>query len=42
MSTYANSPILVTGAAGQLGRAIIAELKARGATNITAGSRDSG
>ena len=40
MSTYSNSPILVTGAAGQLGRAIITELKARGATDITAGSRD--
>lgn len=40
MSTFVNSPILVTGAAGHLGRAIIAELKARGATNITAGSRD--
>ncbi|MFM2355087.1 MAG: hypothetical protein RLZZ528_823, partial [Pseudomonadota bacterium] len=40
MSTYANSPILVTGAAGKLGRAVIAELAARGAKNITAGSRD--
>lgn len=40
MSTYTNAPILVTGAAGNLGRAIIAELLAKGATNVTAGTRD--
>lgn len=40
MSAFTNSPILVTGATGHLGRAVIAELLAKGATKVTAGTRD--
>lgn len=39
MNTHSHAPILVTGASGQLGRAIVAELLRRGATRVVAGSR---
>ncbi|WP_240549701.1 NAD(P)H-binding protein [Devosia salina] len=40
MTKFANSPLLVTGAAGNLGRIAVEELLARGATRVIAGSRD--
>lgn len=40
MTKFANSPLLVTGAAGNLGRIAVEELLARGATRVVAGSRD--
>jgi NAD(P)H dehydrogenase (quinone) len=40
MTTFRNRPILVTGASGQFGRLVTAELLARGATDVTSGSRD--
>jgi NAD(P)H dehydrogenase (quinone) len=40
MSDFRNSSILVTGASGHLGGIVVRELLARGATNVTAGSRD--
>ncbi len=40
MSKFANSPLLVTGASGHLGRMAVEELLARGATKIIAGTRD--
>jgi NAD(P)H dehydrogenase (quinone) len=40
MTAFRDRPILVTGASGQFGRIVIAELLARGATDVTAGSRD--
>ncbi len=40
MSTFSNSSLLVTGASGNLGRAAVEELLARGATKIIAGTRD--
>lgn len=39
MTDYRTSPILVTGANGALGRLVLAELIARGATDLRAGSR---
>lgn len=36
---FADSALLITGAGGQLGRAVVESLLARGATNIIAGSR---
>jgi len=39
MSDHRTSPILVTGAGGALGRLVMAELVARGATDLRAGSR---
>ena len=39
MSDHRTSPILVTGASGALGRLVLAELTARGATDLRAGSR---
>ncbi len=39
MNTYLQSPLLVTGASGQLGRATVAELVRRGATRVIAASR---
>ena len=39
MNTYSNSPILVTGASGQLGRATVAKLLRRGATRVIAATR---
>lgn len=39
MTDYRRSPMLVTGAGGALGRLVLAELTARGATNLRAGSR---
>jgi NAD(P)H dehydrogenase (quinone) len=40
MTDHRNSPILVTGAGGALGRLVLAELTARGATDLRAGSRN--
>lgn len=40
MSNFANLPLLVTGASGNLGRAAVEELLARGATKVIAGTRD--
>ena len=40
MGNFANLPLLVTGASGNLGRAAVEELLARGATNVIAGTRD--
>lgn len=40
MTKFANAPLLVTGAAGNLGRIAVEELLARGATRVIAGSRD--
>lgn len=40
MTQYANAPLLVTGASGNLGRIAVEELLARGATRIIAGTRD--
>ena len=40
MSDHRTSPILVTGAGGALGRLVMAELVARGATDLRAGSRN--
>jgi len=40
MTEFANSTLLVTGAAGHLGRLVVEELLARGATRIVAGTRD--
>jgi NAD(P)H dehydrogenase (quinone) len=40
MPAFANSPLFVTGASGQFGRCVVAELLARGATDVRAGSRD--
>jgi NAD(P)H dehydrogenase (quinone) len=40
MSTFTNSALLVTGASGNLGRAAVEELLARGATRVIAGTRD--
>ncbi|PWK59524.1 NAD(P)H-binding protein [Roseicyclus mahoneyensis] len=39
MTDHLTSPILVTGAGGALGRLVLAELMARGATDLRAGSR---
>lgn len=39
MTDHRHSPILVTGAGGALGRLVLAELVARGATDVQAGSR---
>jgi len=39
MDKFAGSSLLVTGASGHLGRAIVEELLARGATGVIAGSR---
>lgn len=39
MTDYRTSPLLVTGAGGALGRLVLAELTARGATDLRAGSR---
>lgn len=39
MTDHRMSPILVTGAGGALGRLVLAELTARGATDLRAGSR---
>ena len=40
VTKFAKSPLLVTGAAGNLGRIAVEELLARGATRVIAGSRD--
>ncbi len=40
MTSFNNVPLLVTGASGNLGRAAVEELIARGATSIIAGTRD--
>jgi NAD(P)H dehydrogenase (quinone) len=40
MTAFRDRPILVTGASGQFGRLVTAELLARGAADVTAGSRD--
>lgn len=40
MTAFHDRQILVTGASGQFGRLVTAELVARGGTNVTAGSRD--
>jgi NAD(P)H dehydrogenase (quinone) len=40
MTDFSDRPLLVTGASGQFGRLVTAELLARGASNVTAGSRD--
>jgi len=40
MSNFANLPLLVTGASGNLGRVAVEELLARGATKVIAGTRD--
>jgi NAD(P)H dehydrogenase (quinone) len=40
MTDFRDSPILVTGASGQFGRLVTAELLARGATRLSLGSRD--
>lgn len=40
MPDYANSTLLVTGAAGNFGRIAVEELLARGATKVIAGTRD--
>jgi NAD(P)H dehydrogenase (quinone) len=40
MGNFANLPLLVTGASGNLGRAAVEELLARGATKVIAGTRD--
>jgi NAD(P)H dehydrogenase (quinone) len=40
MTDFRDRPLFVTGASGQFGRLVTAELLARGATNVTAGSRD--
>ena len=37
---HSNAPILITGAAGNLGRAVLAGLKEAGATNVVAGTRN--
>ncbi len=39
MSTHSQTPILVTGASGQLGRLVVNELLRRGANHVIAGSR---
>ena len=40
MTDFRDRPVFVTGASGQFGRLVTAELLARGATNVTAGTRD--
>jgi NAD(P)H dehydrogenase (quinone) len=40
MTDFRDRPIFVTGGSGQFGRLVTAELLARGATNVTAGTRD--
>ena len=40
MTQFKDKTLLVTGAAGQFGRLAVAELLARGATRIVAGTRD--
>jgi NAD(P)H dehydrogenase (quinone) len=40
MTDFANSTLLVTGAGGHLGRAVVEELLARGATKVVAGTRN--
>src|SRR5690349_7493711 len=40
MADFSNSVLGVTGASGYVGKAVIAELKARGATKIVAVTRD--
>lgn len=40
MSKFINAPLMVSGAAGKLGRLVVEDLLARGATRIIAGTRD--
>ncbi|MBU1304013.1 MAG: NAD(P)H-binding protein, partial [Alphaproteobacteria bacterium] len=40
MSQFKDQTLLVTGAGGQLGRIVVEELLAKGATKIVAGTRD--